>query len=114
MAPLDNKNQALIPVEKLRDYLLEASHPQNGGKAAFFNLMGYFKESWELMADDLRTQHLPQEARPGRMNPKGLTYRIEAELRGPLGTANIRSIWQIDFGTTVPKLVTAYPIRSRR
>jgi len=105
---------AVIPIEKLRDYLLEATHPENGGKAPFFNSMSYFKERWSVMAEDLRMQHLVLDASPGKANFEGQTYRIEGELRGPLRAANIRSIWQIDFGATFPRFVTAYPIRRRR
>jgi hypothetical protein len=98
----------VIPAEKLRDYLLNAAHPRNRGKARLFAALGYFPESWEILASDLRTQHLPNEATESGSSPDGVKYFIIEPLLGPTGSANIKSICQIDFGSEVPRFISAY------
>jgi hypothetical protein len=100
----------VIPAEKLRDYLLNAANPDNRGKARLFAALGYFPENWEVLATDLRIQHLPNEAKESGISPTGVKYYIIAPLSGPTGRANIKSIWQIDFGAEVPRFLSAYQL----
>jgi hypothetical protein len=105
---LPNADRAVIPVEKLRDYLLNVAHPQNRGKARLFAALGYTPGNWETLASDLRTQHLPNDATESGTSLDGVKYTIIAPLLGPTGSANIKSIWQIDFGSEVPRFISAY------
>jgi hypothetical protein len=41
---LPNADRAFVAQEKIRDYLLNAAHPDNGGKAAFFMALGFRAE----------------------------------------------------------------------
>jgi hypothetical protein len=43
---LPNDEGAIIPPEKLRDYLL--SPEESGGKAAFFARLGYTRANWNV------------------------------------------------------------------
>jgi hypothetical protein len=47
-------DRALIPREKLTDYLLNSGHPDNGGKAVFFQSIGFCHAETELLALVLR------------------------------------------------------------
>jgi hypothetical protein len=38
---LPNSGSTIIEREKVTDYLLNPAHPDNGGKAAFFLLLGF-------------------------------------------------------------------------
>jgi hypothetical protein len=40
--------------EKTEDYLLKAAHPDNGGKAAFFERLGFRRQKWETLAGRCR------------------------------------------------------------
>jgi len=51
--PLPNASPAVVPTAKLRHYLLDASHPGNGGKAAFFGAFGFTLRSWQTLRDVL-------------------------------------------------------------
>jgi Domain of unknown function (DUF6883) len=106
---LPNAEEASIPAAKLRDYVLNESHPDNQGKARVFEALGYAPDIWEQLAADLRTQHLTKDAVEGKPSGHGRRYLIEAPLTGPSGRANIRSVWQIDHGGEVPRFITAYP-----
>jgi hypothetical protein len=105
---------ASIPVAKLRDYLLESTHPSNGGKARFFASLGYTKEDWQRLARDLREQHLTQDAIEVEGNAYGSKWTISADLRGPTRSGRILSVWFVDFGQTVPRFVTARPLKETR
>jgi hypothetical protein len=37
---LPNAHLAVVDAFKVRDYLLDSSHPENGGKAEFFRRLG--------------------------------------------------------------------------
>ena len=39
--PLPNAHEAVVPAAKVRFYLLDPTHPGNGGKAAFFAAFGF-------------------------------------------------------------------------
>ena len=105
---LPNAAHAVIPPEKLRDYLLNPDHPENGGKARVFAALGYTAANWEELAEDLRQQHVSLDAEE-QLHPFWTRYIIAGRLQGPKGSANIRSVWQIDSGSQIPRLITAYP-----
>jgi hypothetical protein len=109
MALLPNAKRAEITFEKLAVYLMDINHPKNGGKAGAFEALGYHKENWERLAEDLREQHLNQDAIVVETNPFGVKYAIIAVLHGPTGSDNIKSMWQIDHDKDYPRFITAYP-----
>ena len=101
---------AVIDQAKLRDYVLSPIHPVGRFKAAFFTAMGYSRDEWAKLADDLRTQHLGREAEPIEANIFGTKYRIVGPLAGPTGRAtSVVSIWIIRRGEQEARLVTLYP-----
>ncbi len=52
MQLLPNLKRALIRPEKLRDYVLDADHPKNGGKAkAFRDLLGIERRHAKVLAE---------------------------------------------------------------
>lgn len=101
---------AIIPADKLRDYLLSSSHPDGRGKAEYLGRLGYSQEACGKLDADLREQVLSREAQPGRPSPYGQKYEILGPLTGPSGnTAWVRTIWIVLTGETVPRLVTLIP-----
>lgn len=101
---------AILPAEKLREYLLSPRHPDGRGKAAYLAQLGYTQEAWQRLEVDLRRQHLTLEASPSRPSPYGLKYEILGPLLGPNGRAAwVRTIWIVLFGETAPRLVTLIP-----
>jgi uncharacterized protein DUF6883 len=59
---LPDAANALIPEAKLRQFALNEAHLDNGGKAKLFEALGYTQANWRPMADDIKEQHLPQDA----------------------------------------------------
>lgn len=107
---LPNADQAIIAQAKLVDYLLNPGHRRGASKAAVLQSFGYTATNWQRLATDLRTYHLPAAVLATRTTPYGTRYEIRAALSTPAGrTVMLRSIWQIDLGTTAPRLLTLFP-----
>ncbi len=72
--------------------------------------MGYEQKKWQKLEKDLRAQHLPVEATPGKKSMYGTKYEIVAPLVGPNGKKRwIRSIWIIRTGESFARFVTLIP-----
>ena len=46
---LPNAEKAIVERDKIVDYLLNAAHPDNGGKATFFESLGFRRSKPELL-----------------------------------------------------------------
>ena len=51
--PFPEAERAIVTEEKVRDYLLNPSHPIGGSKAVWFASIGYSIENWQDLIDDL-------------------------------------------------------------
>jgi hypothetical protein len=108
---LPNAEKAIIATEKLRDYLLNPRHPRGGSKARLLIELGFHPDHWEALEAALRQQHLVSEINHAVESDFGVRYDIVAPLATPSGRVMVfRSIWQIDTGTPLPRLITMYPV----
>jgi len=100
---------AVIPEDKLRDYLLSSAHPIGRYKSAFFRSLGYTQEQWQILERDLRAV-LSNEAQRSDATEYGQKFTVRGVLSGPNGrSAGIISVWIILAGETAARFVTAYP-----
>ncbi len=109
MSTLPNAATANVAEPKVRDYLLDFRHPQNGGKAAFFEAFGFDAEQWNVMRDALighaMINHIAQTLRSGH----GTKHLVRCSIATPDGrNPCITTVWIIE-GNRPPRLVTAYP-----
>ena len=109
-----NADRAFIEPMKLRGYLLSRSHSAGRSKARFFAALGYSAEQWSRLEQDLRIQHLSQDATRRERTPYGQKYEIRATLVGLAGrSGSVVSCWIVRSGEDFPRFVTAYPEGSR-
>lgn len=107
---LPNANKVLIPREKIADYLLSAAHPDNNGKAEFFQSFGFRLEDWETLATTFRRAALDGEVIQHLETSHGVKYVLHAAMETPSGKSPVvRTVWIVDRGRNYPRLVTAYP-----
>lgn len=107
---LPNAAQAAISRIKIVDYLLNVDHSEGGSKAKLLISLGYSIANWRRLEEDLRQMHLVEDVVSVRSTAWGPRYEIVGPLTGPVGdTVMFRSVWQIDLGTDVPRLITMYP-----
>lgn len=107
---LPNADKLVVEREKVADYLLNPAHPDNGGKAEFFGKLGFRREGWETLAAALRALAQTAEVAGNAESPHGRKYVIVGRLESPDGkAARVQTIWIVDKGLDVARLVTAYP-----
>ena len=105
-----SQQTTIIAREKLYDYVLNFANQDGESKARFLEEIGYTQEKWQILETDLRTQHLSQEARPGKKSSYGEKYEIVAPLVGPNGKGRwLRSIWMIRNGEQVARFEPLIP-----
>jgi hypothetical protein len=105
---LPNADRVVVDLVKVRDYLLNASHPDNGGKAQFFVTLGLSEPA--ALIESLRRVAVVGEVALEAESPHGLTFVVDGTLQTPSGRqATVRTVWIIDAGEDTPRLITAYP-----
>jgi hypothetical protein len=112
---LPNAANATVEHNKIADYLLNPAHPDNGGKAVFFEELGFRGPQPEILAEALRRLAREAEVTQALTSPHGQKYVIVGQIQSPTGVAsNVRTIWIVDKGSDVARLVTAYPHKHER
>ena len=107
---LPNGEHAVVEPDKVRDYLLDAAHPDGFGKAAFFTAMGFQREAWETLAEALRQLARDSPVTKSMTSVHGQKYIVDRMvLTSRRQTVIVRTIWIVDKGENRPRLVTAYP-----
>ena len=110
---LPNARETLVDRTKIVDYLLSPTHPQGRGKTRFFYSLGFRPERWRELAEALRRQGAEHPVVEVAESVYGSRYVVDGALRSPDGrNPPVRTVWILDRGAEVPRLVTAYPIRS--
>jgi hypothetical protein len=107
---LPNLDRAIIDPAKLRSYVLNTEHKRGGTRARLLARFGYHRDQWRLLEAGIRRRRLEADVQVVRSSPYGVRYEIRAPLHTPVGRElMVRTIWQIDEGTDVPRLITLFP-----
>lgn len=109
---LRNAHLATIDRSKVLDYLLNEAHPDNGGKARFFALLGFSREDPEHLIHALRDIAQHGEIVSSVESVHGQKHVVDGWLSVHTQEWRqwpIRTVWIIDRGAEAPRLVTAYP-----
>jgi hypothetical protein len=109
---LPQAQSAVISESKLVENLLNPTHQDNGGKAGFSLALGFSLENREEFATALRQFAAGTEIAEMVESPYGAKSVLDGWLHGrDNGQAMVRTIWIIDRGMNIPRLVTAYPAK---
>src|SRR5207244_3523788 len=108
---LPNHESAILPREKIRDYLLSTTHPDGRHKAAFFLRFGFNRDSWQTLGEALRQHAALHDVVKTETTAFGVRYVIEGELSTPSQRQPyVRVVWFIRDDQEAPYFVTAYPL----
>ncbi|MFM8932525.1 MAG: DUF6883 domain-containing protein [Gemmataceae bacterium] len=111
--PIPFSDKAKIPPGKIAEYLLNRHHPVGGPKAVWFLGLGYRAESPGDLAGDLVDLVQRSDGFTIHFDRFGVKYLVQGEINAPSGRrVNVVTIWIMETGSEVPRLVTAYPARS--
>ncbi|MCD6507720.1 hypothetical protein J7M22_14020 [Candidatus Poribacteria bacterium] len=109
---LPNHGEARIPKGKVTGYLLSTTHRDGHHKAAFFMNYGFSAEEWEMLVNALLRHAAENEVVKTERTPFGTRYVVDGPLSTPSGrSVNVRVVWFIEHNETIPRLVTAYPLK---
>ncbi len=107
---LPNCREAYIPEAKLSSYLLNHAHPQNKGKAQFFNLAGYNLTTINSLRKTLLAFACLGAVTSEQPNQEGTKYVVVGMIAGANGKQyELRTVWVVEPPNNYPRLVTAYP-----
>ena len=71
---------------------------------------GYSLENWQQLESDIRKFHLNAEVSIIKETPYGIRYEIISEILTPIQKPLLmKTVWQIDKGTELPRLITMIP-----
>ena len=108
--PIPYAENLHVPPAKLDAYLLDPDHPFGGGKAEWFARQGYHRGNADRLASDLIELARNSENWLSVTTRFGVKYAVVGSVETPRGRkVRLTTIWFIDTGRTVPRLITAYP-----
>jgi hypothetical protein len=108
---LPNKSKAYISPNKIKDYLLSESHAVGKSKAKFFRSFGFEETNASHFEQGLIGIAQTKSVTESTETPYGTKYVVDGELETPNGiTIYLRTVWIIETGDIIPRLVTAHPL----
>ena len=101
---------AEVPERKILAYLLSSEHPTGREKAAFFTAIGYTRQHWTRLRNDLLAAARACETVREEQTEFGVKYVLDTQVLAPSGRRiALRTIWISDKPEDAPRLVTVYP-----
>ena len=110
---LPHAQEAVVPRNKIENYLLNPAHAIGGGKATFFFMFGFTRERWTLLAEALGQHARKYAVADSFADADGTTYLVEGPLQTPSGRTprpNCLVSRNVETGKLAPRFITAYPL----
>ena len=109
---MPNHSKATTPIEKFVNYSLDYNNPNAVGKAeAYERALGYTKSNAQGLVSQIHNAVTSGTAKPYQVSEieYGIKYKYRISVTGPNGkTKNVIAVYQIDKGSSTPRLVTNY------
>lgn len=110
--PIPNAALAVVPCEKVTEYLLDPLHLVGGSKAQWLLSLGFDRRRPEQLADSLLEMVLHAATYTAEESVYGVKYTVPGRIPTPSGrSVNIVTVWIAEPADPRPRLVTAYPGR---
>jgi len=102
-----NAENAVVDVRKIRDYCLNPNHEVGKHKARVFAAaLNLTYNDVEVLQTALLEAVKTIEAEIGKLDEHGQRYTVDFEFERQGNRAVVRSVWIIDAGSEIPRLVT--------
>lgn len=105
---LPNGERAIVDIQKLRGYCLNADYLRGRNKARVFAWCGIRVSDAEELRTPLLRAAKEGEAQLGRADSYGQRFIVDFDLVRPAKTVRIRSTWIILTAREVPRLTSCY------
>lgn len=108
---LPNSGKAVIPREKLINYILSETHSTGKFKARFFLGLGFNERNVSLLEGSLYILANSEEIQEEYPTIYGIKYVLEGKMNTPSGRiVKIRTVWIIEHSQSRPRFITMYPL----
>lgn len=112
---LPNGEHARIDESKITGYLLAEESETGRSKARFFAAFGFSVAEWKQLKLALMRHAEQQDVVHIIETGYGKKYIVEGRLETPdRRNPYVRTIWLIEQGSTIPRLITAYPVKGEQ
>jgi hypothetical protein len=104
-------SEIVIDPRKLTDYALDSESLRGKNKALMFQRhLGYTKENYQILLDQINDLILDAEATPQSEDQFGTRYQVDLEIQGiePQQVETVRTGWLIAPNSQQAKLTTLY------
>ena len=109
---IPNAKNAVVEIEKLRNYCLNSDHRIGKHKAKLFrSMLGITQSDAEELRHILLSVIQTNHATLGKKDNFGQRYIIDFTLNWKNREANIRSAWIIENNSDIPRLTSCYPLK---
>ena len=98
-----------IDIPKVSGYLLSPVHPVGRFKARVFKALGFDHASVDAFVAEVRRIASEGDVSGVEDIEFGRKYTVPGELRGPIGSARVLTVWIQDPGRQDVRLVTVRP-----
>lgn len=106
---LPNAERAFVDIAKLRDYSLDAAHPEGKHKARVFaSALGLSRHDAGWLREELLSVARSREYAPGRRTVHGQRYVLDFTLVRGGKSAQLRSVWNVRPAEDFRRLVTCF------
>jgi hypothetical protein len=106
---LPNGDQAIVESEKLTRYILNEDHPRGRNQARVFRAaLGLTAADAPALEAALRGAAEREDAHLERTDAYGDHFRLDFPMDHNGRVAQVRSLWVIRLGETIPRLVSAF------
>jgi hypothetical protein len=107
---IPNNDQSFVADNKITDYLLSETHEIGKHKADFFKRFGFDLNDIETFRESLIQHSIVRDIEQTKNSEFGSKYELKCEIITPdEQNPCIVTVWIVENGQAVPKLVTAYP-----
>jgi hypothetical protein len=105
-------DNAVVDLAKLKLYCLDATHPRGGCKARQFEArLGMGPGDAESLRDQLLAAvGKSEDAEAGESDDHCQRYHLDVEVKGPKGTATVRTSWMDRDGTKGLRFITCHVV----
>ena len=111
MLLLPNFQNAVIPIEKLRDYCLSMEHVEGKHKAILFkSQLGLYALDAEWLKERIFESIRISKATIKSEDEYGKRYHVDFDLNKENKTATVRTAWIVLANETEPRLTSCYII----
>jgi hypothetical protein len=106
---LPHHDSGQIDIRKVRDYLLSPAHPVGRFKARVFKALGFDVATVEAFVAEVRRIASEGDVSEVEDFEFGRKYTVPGELKGPIGSTRVLTVWMQDSGREDVRLVTVRP-----